>query len=153
MNYHYKLELLSYSKWDKPTIICGQIKGFKSERLCLEYKSFMVGTDVDHIYVKTKADGSFSIPPEIKEPYRYRLYPFESFPVGTNKHIHLYVEPGDSIHLLINKDNIRSPQFSGMRYQNSEFLNRRTLDNINTSFFRIYRPIYFPPDESEIQDP
>ncbi|MCP4311601.1 MAG: hypothetical protein GY790_10095 [Bacteroidetes bacterium] len=146
MNYHYKLDLLSYSKWDKQTIICGQIQGAKSERLCLEYNSFMVGHDVDHIYVKTKADGSFSIPLEINEPYRYRLYLLESFPVGTNKHIDLYVEPGDSIHLLINMDDIGSPRFSGKGYENSDFLNRSPDMGI-TPFLRVYLPIYFPPVE------
>lgn len=142
-NYHYQLELLSYSKWDQRTIICGQIQGLKSEKLCLEYKSFMVGSDVDHIYIETKADGSFSIPLEIKKAFRYRLYPLENFPVATNKPIHLYVEPGDSIHLRINQGDISSAQFSGKGYENSEFLNRRSPDRMIASFLRIYSPIYF----------
>lgn len=147
MSYHYKLELLSYSKWDKQTIICGQVQGLKSERLCLEYKSFMVGSDVDHINVQTKADGSFSIPLEIKNPVKYRLYLLESFPINTNNHVHFYVEPGDSIHVLIDKSNKTPPQFSGIGYRNSEFLNRRSLDKRITSFLRVYNPRYYPPDE------
>lgn len=146
-NYKYQCKLLRYSRWDKQTTICGQIQGSEIASLCLEYKSFMLGSDVDHIYVETKTDGSFSIALDIKEPFRYRLYPLESFPVGSNEPIHLYVEPGDSIHLLIHADDIRNPQFSGKGYTNSEFLNRSTLASRNTFYVRKYSPRYFPPDE------
>ena len=143
MNYHYKLELLSYSKWDKQTIICGQIKNADPEEICLEYYSGMVGNDVKHIFAETKADGSFSIPLEIEDPVRYRLFLLKNFPIYKNKHVNLYVEPGDSIHVYIGEGDKAVPQFSGRGYRNSEFMNSGSLVRYMSTSFRVLIPMSF----------
>jgi len=144
MNYHYKLELLSYSKWDKQTIICGQFKGSGPVQICLEYYSGIVGNDVNHIVGETNADGFFSIPLEIEHPVRYRLYLLKNFPIRKNKHVDLYVEPGDSIYVFTEELDEVVPQLSGRGYQNSEFLNRRSLGPFISLLFRAYNPMLVP---------
>ena len=143
-NYHYKLHLISYSKWDEQTSICGQIKGTIPEELCLEYYSSVVGNDVNHIIVKTKPDGTFSIPLDIETPVRYRLYLLQNFPASSNPHVNFYVEPGDSIHVLIEQGTGTSLHFSGRGTQNSEFLNRESLGLFMTFSFRAISPMTAP---------
>jgi hypothetical protein len=143
-NYHFKLELISYSKWDEQTSICGQIEGAIPEEICLEYYSSVVGNDVNHIIAKTKSDGSFSIPLDIENPVRYRMYLLQNFPAGSNPHVNLYVEPGDSIHVSIEQGEGTSLHFTGRGIRNSEFLNRENLRQFMTFTFRSLSPMTAP---------
>lgn len=130
MNYFYTCKLLRYSAWESSTFITGSIEDPGIEKLCLEYPGSIVGRSVDQKFVDLNPDGSFSIPLELENPVKYRLYFLKKHPINSNKSVHLYVEPGDSIHLAFAKRGVDSVLFSGRGFMNSEFLNRRKFPDI-----------------------
>ncbi|MCK4922983.1 MAG: histidine kinase [Bacteroidales bacterium] len=138
-SYHYTFKLLSYSKWMKRTIVCGKIKYPEIEDICLEYRANIVGHDTDHMIIEINSDGSFSIPLDIENAVKYRLYLLERFPINSNAWVNLYIEPGDSIHLIIDENDKNDPLFSGRGYKNSEFLNKRSIPKFSKNNL-----IYFP---------
>ena len=109
--------------------------------------SEFVGKNIDQKIIEPNPDGSFSIPLDIDDAVRYRLYLYKQYPIRSNACIHLYLEPGDSIYVNFNESDKETIQFSGRGYRNSKFFNARKIPTNTFSQVPFSFPmLYHDPD-------
>ncbi len=140
-DYKIEVELASFSRWQSPTILSGQLERENVSALCLVSKSNMIGSDEEFQPIDLNNDGNFSIQLNIDEPMKYRLYFVEKFPTKNNQNAHLFIEPGDSIFISTKKNDTRDTIiFSGKGYHNSQFLNQHHFSrHVGIPLYIIFR--------------